>query len=415
MILALWTGYIYVALIALLALLVVALLIGYELLRRDFRRMVHSRDNEASGLEKALLLQDQLENLSREVRSSQQGQQKELQKLWRKTDESLTERLDRANDLVSQVRQTLGGINDASQRIYNLGSQLTGLSEALRMPPSGAGGGALWLADLLGQILPADHFQTDARLGDGDPIDAVVRMGNFLIGVDAGLEMVAGDGGEPPDPADVREHVDQVAARCIHPEHGTVDFALMYLPVEAHYYDLIIRDGGRGSLAEYALTRRVIPVSPNTLYAYLYTIVLGLRGLQIEQDARRILRRLEGMQGQFDEFEESFRILGTHLERATSKYDQVQREVKRFGAEMGEALAGDPPPAELPEGEQNIFSAMASAEDAAEDAGEGGEEDAAPSEEDESPESEPGRQSAEAGDSSPSSRRRGKRRSRRRK
>lgn len=393
---AFWTGWIYVALIGLLALLLIALLAGYELLRRDFRRMVRARDQEASGLEKALLLQEQLDTLSRDVKSATSGQQRELQRLWKKTDESLSDRLERTSDLVSQVRQTLGGINDASQRIYQVGAQLTSLGEALRMPPSGQGGGALWLADLLGQILPPDHYQTNAALGDGEPVDAVVKLGNFLIGIDAGLEMVAGGQGEDAGPLSrdaVREHIDQVAARCIQPGHGTVDFALMYLPVETQYYDLIIRDGGRDSISEYALSRRVIPVSPNTLYAYLYTIVLGLRGLQIEQDAQRILRRLGDVRSQFGEFEEQFRILGTHLDRATSKYDQVGRQMRQFGEEMKTALKpqkqetptlGSGPVGIAADGEEpDIFSAMADpAEEDSGDSEQGDEDESAPEESD---------------------------------
>ncbi|MCG3180635.1 MAG: hypothetical protein BIFFINMI_02997 [Phycisphaerae bacterium] len=359
MILALWwTGIIYLLLILLVAALVIALIVGYELLRRDFKRMVATRQAEASGMEKTLLLQDQLDALRKEVKSASESSQKEMSKLWRKTDETIGERLDKANDVVRQVRQGLGAISDASRRITEIGTQLTGLGEALRMPPPGSAiGGELWLADLLGQIMPPQHYELNAVLDGGEPIDALVRMGKHLLAIDAGF---GPDTGRRPDGRRDREaiqkYVDHVGEVGIRPQHGTVDFALLYLPTESLYYELIIRDSGVDSIHEYALSRRVIPVSPNTLYAYLYTIVLGLRGLQIEQNAQEILGRLGGLQERLTEFEESFRVIGVHLERATNKFDQAGRQLGRFREGLTEAML--PPSQETP-----ALSADAAADD----------------------------------------------------
>ncbi len=360
MLLGMWyTGLIYLALIVLIALLVIAMIIGYELLRRDFRRLSQS-NNVTEGLERTLLLQEQIGELKQQVQSAAQAGQKELGRLWRKTDESLSERMQRTGDLVSQVRQSLAGVNETSQRIYQIGAQLAGLGEALRLPPPGAiGGGELWLADLLGQMLPPQHYQLNAALSDGRAIDAVVRLGDYLVAIDAGFAANGGAGqgdagvGPATDPATraalqqhARNHVDRVAADCIRPDRGTVDFALMYLPSEGLYYELVVRNSGRTeSISNYALARRVIPVSPNTLYAYLYTIVQGLRGLQIEQHAEQIMARLGRLAGQFERFQGAFRALGTHLDRAAGKYDQASRRLDRFADGLTEAL-----PAENPEG-----------------------------------------------------------------
>src|SRR5205807_2344467 len=109
--------------------------------------------------------------------------------------------------------------------------------------------------------------------------------------------------------ARVRKHIDDVAVKYILPDEHTYDFALMYIPAENVYYETIIRDeelGGDRSLAAYALERKVIPVSPNCFYAYLQAIVLGLRGLRIEEHAREVMGQLGRLTGDLARCREDF-------------------------------------------------------------------------------------------------------------
>ena len=95
---------------------------------------------------------------------------------------------------------------------------------------------------------------------------------------------------------DVRDRVDEIADKYIRPEEGTFDFALMYVPAESIHYEIISQDeklGEGGSLLDYAAAKRVIPVSPNSLLAYLQVIALGLKGMKVEKEARRIVQQLE--------------------------------------------------------------------------------------------------------------------------
>jgi DNA recombination protein RmuC len=126
----------------------------------------------------------------------------------------------------------------------------------------------------------------------------------------------------------VRKHIDDISAKYIRPDEGTFDFALMYIPAENVYYETIISDAATSdaeSVMAHALERKVIPVSPNSFYAYLQAIALGLRGLQIEEQAQEILGYLGRLEGEFRRFQEAFSVLGTHLENARKKYQETDR------------------------------------------------------------------------------------------
>jgi DNA recombination protein RmuC len=129
--------------------------------------------------------------------------------------------------------------------------------------------------------------------------------------------------------------VDEIAKKYILPDEGTFDFALMYIPAENIYYEIIVKeDGEEEPPAAYALGRRVVPVSPNTFYAYLRVIVLGLRGLRIERDAQEIQARLGRLRGDLDKFRETFDVVGRHLSNARNKYDDAASSLGRLEGKL---------------------------------------------------------------------------------
>ena len=127
---------------------------------------------------------------------------------------------------------------------------------------------------------------------------------------------------------DVKVHIDAIASKYIRTDEGTFDFALMYIPAENVYYEIIIKDNDVSTdmtLFSYALKKRVIPVSPNNLYAYLQTVMLGLKGMKVEESARDILNNLTRLQKEFDKFAEAFRLIGTHLDNAQKKFLEAEK------------------------------------------------------------------------------------------
>ena len=110
----------------------------------------------------------------------------------------------------------------------------------------------------------------------------------------------------------------------------------MYIPAENVYYETIIKDDSLGekNLSQYALGKRVIPVSPNTFYAYLQAILLGLKGMKIEDHAKEVLQYLGRLQGDFARFREDFGLLGKHLSHAQSSYQNSEKRLDQFGQKL---------------------------------------------------------------------------------
>ncbi len=133
--------------------------------------------------------------------------------------------------------------------------------------------------------------------------------------------------------------MDAICGKYIRPDENTYDFAFMYFPSEAIYYELAC--GKTGALLAYAHERRVFPVSPTTLTAYLQVVVLGLKGLQIERHAHEVMAYCAQLQKDFGRFKEEFELVGTHLGRAYGKFGDAEKRLDRFDAKLERALDED--------------------------------------------------------------------------
>jgi len=345
----------------------------------------HTRHSAGEGAASAshLLLQQQLDALRTQLGEalSQQGQLvgQQLTALTAQMNDRLREngdlaqrsqtavgaRLDHATQVVGEVQRGLGELREATARVYEVGRDVASLQDILRTPKLRGGLGELWLADLLSQVLPVEHYTLQHTFRSGERVDAVVRLGQGLVPVDAKFPLEdfrrllqATDDEERQRSrrafiARVKKHVDDIAAKYIVPDEGTYDFALMYIPAENVYYETIVRDeelGGERSLSSHALERKVIPVSPSCFYAYLQAIVLGLRGLRIEDHARDVLAQLARIGGELGRFRDEFRILGKHLTNAAQTHATADRRLDRLAVRVAAIAGGDEPerPVELP-------------------------------------------------------------------
>jgi len=137
---------------------------------------------------------------------------------------------------------------------------------------------------------------------------------------------------------DCAAHIDKIASSYIRPAEGTLDFALMYIPAENVYYEMVVKYTGEAQdILQYALDKKVIPVSPNLLYAYLMTVVMGLHGLRIERQAAEIRQNLKKLNSCFAEFVSNWDTLGRHLRNAYNQYDEGQKRLDRLGLQLEQA------------------------------------------------------------------------------
>jgi DNA recombination protein RmuC len=240
------------------------------------------------------------------------------------------------------VQASLGSLEQATQQVFSVGKDIASLQDLLRAPKMRGAIGELFLADLLSQILPARHYTLQHCFKGGEIVDAVIRIGK-LVPVDSKFPLEnfrrISEAQGPERAAarrrfvqDVKKHIDAIASKYLRPDEDTFDFALMYIPAENVYYETIIKDdeGEESPLMAYAFSRRVVPVSPNSFYAYLQTISLGLRGMQVEENARAILAHLDRLKGDFSRFKEEFLLVGKHLGNARGKFDDAERRLIRF-------------------------------------------------------------------------------------
>lgn len=271
-----------------------------------------------------------------------------------RTQQSVGDRLDNAARMVGNVERSLGGLAEANKKIYEVGKDIASLQEILRSPKLRGGFGEFFLEDLLAQVLPPQHFATQFSFRSGEKVDAVIRLGPLLVPVDAKFPLenfkriIESNLDEDKArakrqfAADVRKHIDAISAKYILPDEGTYDFALMYIPAENVYYETIVKDDAADeqSLSYYAMSRRVVPVSPNSFYAYLQAIVLGLKGMKIEESAKEIIQCLGRLQGDFRRFREEFGVLGKHLGHALSSHQNAEKRLEQFGQKLYAAHAG---------------------------------------------------------------------------
>ncbi|MFQ6019617.1 MAG: DNA recombination protein RmuC, partial [Dehalococcoidia bacterium] len=227
---------------------------------------------------------------------------------------TMTQTMGSSQATIERVGRELGEISASTRQMLEIGQDISGLQDILRPPKLRGGFGELLLERLLAQILPSANYRAQYRFRTGEQVDAVVDLGTGLVPVDSKFPMesftrlLAAQSEEERRALRreferaVRGHVDAVT-KYIRPDEGTFDFALMYIPAENVYYEINIGpqlDGG--SLATYALERRVIPVSPSCFYAYLQAIVLGLKGMHVEERAREIIDHLAQLNNEFGSF-----------------------------------------------------------------------------------------------------------------
>src|SRR4030043_1811494 len=207
---------------------------------------------------------------------------------------AINERLDRAAQVISGVSKSVGEMTE-------LGRSMKDLQEFLRSPKMRGQIGEAVLKDILGQALPKQHFHLQYAFKGGEIVDAAIQLEQGIIPIDAKFPMEnfrkmakAHNEKEIQESrkaftADVKKHIDAISTKYIRPQEGTLDFALMYIPSEPIYYEILTNSP---DLDDYAYRKRVRPVSPNTLYAYLRAIIMSLEGTRIEKQAGQILAAL---------------------------------------------------------------------------------------------------------------------------
>jgi len=290
-----------------------------------------------------LLLQQQLESL----KTSQDGTRNTLAQSLQTGQAAVTQSLHFSQETLNKLHTQIGQIQTASVQMQKVGEEVRRLQDILSSPKLRGQMGELSLEYLLSMILPKDSYELQYSFKDGKIVDALVKMAGYSVPIDAKFPLPAFERlmqAQSDDEKakqrkqflkDVTSHIDKIASSYIRPAEGTLDFAMMYLPAENIYYEAVVKnDGDTQDVMKYCLDKKVIPVSPNLLYAYLMTVVMGLHGLQIEKQAAEIRQNLKKLNADFAEFVSTWDTLGSHIRNTSNKYDEAGKKLDRFGMQL---------------------------------------------------------------------------------
>lgn len=310
------------------------------------QQMEQLRGQMGDGLNKNIsLLTEQFRAINEQVNQQLHLVNQQLQN----SSGQIGQRLDSTREVISKVSEKLGELSKTSEQIHEVGKNIATLQEILRPPKLRGGLGEQFLGELLSQILPPEFFTLQYTFLSGERVDAVVKIGEKLVPIDSKfpldnfkrvIECKTDEERKTCQKIfyrDVKKHIDDIASKYILPQERTYDFALLYIPAENVYYETITKDesfGEEKGVLNYALTKRVIPVSPNSFYAYLQVIILGLKGLQIEKDALKIQALLSGLKKEIGGFQEDFQLVGKHLTNALNKFEEARRRLEKFSFKL---------------------------------------------------------------------------------
>jgi DNA recombination protein RmuC len=246
----------------------------------------------------------------------------------------------------TQIVERLTKLDGAAEQILQQAGQISRLEHVLRPPKARGGFGELLLENLLRDRLPPSAFEMQYGFKSGERVDAVIKV-ERLIPIDAKFPLdnfqrmveAADDEArtlhEKAFARDMKGHIDSVAQKYIKPAEGTYDFAFMYLPAEAIYYELV--SGPTGALLDHAHGRRVFPTSATTFTAYLQVIAFGLKGMEFEQNAHEVMAYVADLRKDFARMRDDFELVGTHLSRAQTKYVDSEKRFDRFDTKLERA------------------------------------------------------------------------------
>jgi DNA recombination protein RmuC len=300
------------------------------------------RETAAHAATIALIAQ-QLEAL----RVAQDKTSENLQKSLQTGQNTLTQSLQSSQKVLGELHTQIGELQGTNKQMLQLGTDVRRLEDILSSPKLRGQMGEWSLENLLAQILPKDSYKLQYGFKDNQKVDALIQLTDFSVSVDAkfplpGFEkIVAAETEEEKTKLrrqflkDVTAHIDKIADNYIRPAEGTLDFAIMYIPAENIYYETIVKYAGETQdVLQHCFDKKVIPVSPNLLYVYLMTVVMGLHGLQIEKQAAEIRQNLKRLNASFADFLSTWDVLGKHLRNAYSQYDDGQKKLDRFSMQL---------------------------------------------------------------------------------
>ncbi|HWY79640.1 MAG TPA: DNA recombination protein RmuC [Candidatus Sulfotelmatobacter sp.] len=321
-----------------LLILVIIIITGFGFffffLNKKFSNL-SKQETDKTLLEWLRTMQHSLEVTNKTLNESMQSNSTTMVRTLQENSKQLNERLDKAAEVIRDVGREVGQMSE-------IGRNMRELQDFLKNPKLRGNIGEQILKDMITQIFPKNNFHLQYEFLSGEKVDAAIQTDAGILPIDAKFPMenfqkLAKAKTEEEIKIlrkdftrDIKKHIDAIAKKYILPAEGTMDFALMYVPSEAVFYEIVNMD----DLVEYARQQRVYVVSPTTLYAHLQAILLSYEGHKIEEKSREILKLLRGLQIDYDKVTDSLDVLGKHLGNASNQYMNVNKSFIGLGQKI---------------------------------------------------------------------------------
>lgn len=312
----------------------------------------------------ALLLKQDLTQLSDDITKLKDGLHTQLGDRFEKNQAmmmgSMQRQFTESSKIIAEVTKNLTELKESNKQVMGITDELKVLQNVLGNPKQRGVLGEYYLTQVLENVLPPDRFKLQHRFKDGETVDAVIYLDKQkMLPVDSKFSLENYNRVlEEPDKLrkeviikqfknDLKVRIDETA-KYIRPSEGTMDFAFMFIPSEAIYYDLLVNKiGTTGTsardLIEYAFRdKKVIIVSPTSFMAYLQTVLQGLRGLQIEEQTKEIQARVGDLGRHLITYETYMQKLGVSLGTSVSHYNTAHKELKKVDKDIVKIASTSP-------------------------------------------------------------------------
>jgi DNA recombination protein RmuC len=328
-------------------------------LRRDIQTIATSQASSTGQLETiAKGVSQRLDSVAPALQEAIKNSAQITGQMTSDAQTKMADELKNTRDQISQIQRQLGEVQQAGKQMSQTAQTLEGILGGAK---SRGSLGEVALERLLEDSLPSSQYVMQYRFSSGEAADAVIKLRDKkLMAIDSKFPLDAyrristeGDEARRAFATAVKGHADAISRRYIVPDEGTLDVALMFVPSESVYYELLQTSDNKGQpLDAYCRDQKVIAVSPNTLYAHLCVIAMGLRGMQMEENAKRLLECLSGMEKQMEKFADKFATLGTHLKNVQQSYSESDKLFERAQNTLETMLGAGVPelPFENPQG-----------------------------------------------------------------
>jgi DNA recombination protein RmuC len=239
-------------------------------------------------------------------------------------------------NLLNELSTKLGYFQEQANQIKNVGQSISRLEDLFKVPQFRGKFGEILLEKIIEEILPKELYEFQYKLSNGQVVDAIIKFQDRILPIDSKfplnnyLKIMESDNQDQKEKLkkeflkDVRNRINEIASKYILPNQGTFNFAIMYIPSETIYYEVVSDE----ETISYMIEKKVVPASPTVFYAKLMIFLIGFRALEVEKNAKNIIDYLSRLEKEISQLIELYKTLGNHIKNVSSKYNETLQKLE---------------------------------------------------------------------------------------